>query len=78
MITLLGWRIIVPTVEADVCNDPLRLSLPFVYTVYRVPIYNRFWPLWPTRSGSRARFDEIAIVWRTVFSRVVFFWACLQ
>ena len=47
MITLLGWPIIIPTVKIDVCNDPWHLWPPFVYTVYRVPIYNRFWPTTP-------------------------------
>ena len=42
-VTLLGCRIILPTIEADVGNNPWPLWLPFVYTVYRVLIYNRFW-----------------------------------
>ena len=76
MITLLGCRIIVPTVEVDVCNDPCHLWLPFVYTVYRVPIYNRFWPLWPTPSWAHARFDEIGVVGRRVFIFFFFGRAC--
>ena len=75
-ITLLGCRIIVPTVEDDVCNDLWPLWLPFVYTVCRVPIYNRFWPIWPTHSRSHVRFGESGVVGRSVVFFVGGCWAC--